>query len=329
MLRGIAGLEDISSGTLTIDGKGANTIAPAKRGVAMVFQSCALYPYMTVFENMAFGLRMVAKKLAQVDDAVQRAAEILRIGALLERKPAVLSGGQYQRVAIGRAIVREPAVFLFDEPLSNLDVTLRGQMRIELGQLHQRLKTTMIYVTHDQVEAMTLGQRIVVFNGGRIEQIGAPQMVYERPDNLFVAGFLGAPKMNFVAATIATLSSKGVTVRLPDGRLADCPVAPESPLQTAIGAAVIIGIRPEHLRFCLEQRGLAAIVVQVGYLAGAAIVHVRLPTCTDLLTVRHDGNVATMLPGAACWLVVDPQRGHVFDQNGRALLPVAPLHSKK
>ncbi len=328
LLRMIAGLEDISDGTLTIDGKIANTIAPAKRGVAMVFQSYALYPHVTVFENMAFGLRMAGKKPAQVEMAVQHVAQVLQIVPLLRRKPAALSGGQRQRVAIGRAIVREPAVFLFDEPLSNLDATLRCQMRIELGQLHRRLQTTMIYVTHDQLEAMTLGQRIAVFNGGRIEQVGTPQMLYEQPRNLFVARFLGAPAMNLVPATITALSAESMTVHLAGGLLIDYPVAPKPSSQVAIGDAVTVGIRPEYFRFCTEPSGLAARVEQVEYLGGAAIVHVRLPGCENLLTVRHDSDVAAMPPGAACRLTVDAQRCHVFDRAGRALRQ-APLHSKK
>src|SRR5471032_2016720 len=195
LLRMIAGLEDISGGELHIGGKLANDIAPAERGLAMVFQSYALYPHMTVFENMAFALNLAGHKKAGVRAAVERAADILQITPPLKRKPKDLSGGQRQRVAIGRAIVRKPQVFLFDEPLSNIDASLRVQMRVEISRLHQELKTTMIYVTHDQVEAMTLGERIVVFNGGRIEQVGSPHELYNNPGNLFVAGFLGAPKM--------------------------------------------------------------------------------------------------------------------------------------
>src|SRR5450830_1220426 len=204
LLRMIAGLEDISGGELHIGGKLANDIAPAERGLAMVFQSYALYPHMTVFENMAFALNLAGHKKAEVRAAVERAADILQITPLLKRKPKDLSGGQRQRVAIGRAIVRKPQVFLFDEPLSNLDASLRVQMRVEISRLHQELKTTMIYVTHDQVEAMTLADRIVVLNAGRIEQVGAPHELYNNPGNLFVAGFLGAPKMNFIAATWPT-----------------------------------------------------------------------------------------------------------------------------
>ncbi|WP_081050418.1 ABC transporter ATP-binding protein, partial [Chromobacterium subtsugae] len=200
MMRMIAGLEDISAGELRIDGQLANDIEPAKRGVAMVFQSYALYPHMTVRGNMAFSLKLAGKSKAEIDAAVNRAAQTLQIEHLLERKPKALSGGQRQRVAIGRAIVRKPGVFLFDEPLSNLDAALRVQMRIELARLHKELGSTMIYVTHDQVEAMTMGDRIAVFHAGRIEQVGTPLELYNRPANRFVAGFLGSPKMNFIAA---------------------------------------------------------------------------------------------------------------------------------
>ncbi len=197
LLRMIAGLENITDGELIIGGKLANKVPPAERGLAMVFQSYALYPHMSVYENMAFALQLAGYKRAAIDAAVQRAADILQIGPLLKRKPKDLSGGQRQRVAIGRAIVRKPQVFLFDEPLSNLDASLRVQMRVEISRLHHELKTTMIYVTHDQVEAMTLGERIVVFNAGRIEQVGSPLDLFNNPGNLFVAGFLGSPKMRF------------------------------------------------------------------------------------------------------------------------------------
>src|SRR5471030_332897 len=215
LLRMIAGLETISGGELHIGGRLANDIAPAQRKLAMVFQSYALYPHMTVYENMAFALKLSGQSSAQVQAAVERAAAILQIAPLLKRKPKELSGGQRQRVAIGRAIVRKPELFLFDEPLSNLDASLRVQMRVEISRLHKELKTTMIYVTQDQVEAMTLGQRIVVFNGGRIEQVGTPFELYNNPGNLFVAGFLGTPKMNFIPGVVATLAAGRVGVRRP------------------------------------------------------------------------------------------------------------------
>ena len=198
LLRLIAGLETLSAGSIHLDGRDITRLPSAQRDLAMVFQSYALYPHMTVAENMGFALKLARRSKAEVAAAVGRAAEILQISALLDRKPKALSGGQRQRVAIGRAIVREPKIFLFDEPLSNLDAALRVQMRTELARLHRELGTTMIYVTHDQVEAMTLGQRIAVFNAGRIAQVGEPMALYDRPANLFVAGFLGSPKMNLV-----------------------------------------------------------------------------------------------------------------------------------
>ncbi|MFM7705994.1 MAG: ABC transporter ATP-binding protein, partial [Rubrivivax sp.] len=200
LLRTIAGLEDITGGELSIGGRVVNDVPPAERGIAMVFQSYALYPHMNLYDNMAFGLQLAKVPAAEIDAAVQQAARILHIDHLLQRKPKDLSGGQRQRVAIGRAIVRQPQVFLFDEPLSNLDAALRVKMRVEFARLHEQLRTTMVYVTHDQVEAMTLADRIVVLSGGRIEQVGTPLELYEHPCNLFVAGFIGSPKMNLLSA---------------------------------------------------------------------------------------------------------------------------------
>src|SRR5215467_1323705 len=202
LLRLIAGLETITSGDLLIGGRRCNDLPPSERGIAMVFQSYALYPHMSVYDNMAFSLKLAHMAKSEIRGRVERAADILQIGALLERKPKALSGGQRQRVAIGRAIVREPQVFLFDEPLSNLDAALRVQMRIEIARLHRALQTTIIYVTHDQVEAMTMASRIVVLNLGQVEQIGAPLDLYDDPANQFVAGFVGSPKMNFLRAEI-------------------------------------------------------------------------------------------------------------------------------
>ncbi len=202
LLRLIAGLDEVSGGEIDIGGKIVNDVAPARRGVAMVFQSYALYPHMTVYENMSFGLRLAKLQPREIDAAVRSAARKLHIDHLLDKRPRVLSGGQRQRVAIGRAIVRKPQVFLFDEPLSNLDAALRASMRYELAKLHGELKTTMIYVTHDQIEAMTLAKRIVVLSAGHIEQVGTPLELYRDPDNIFVAGFIGSPRMNFLAAEI-------------------------------------------------------------------------------------------------------------------------------
>ncbi|MFI0845971.1 ABC transporter ATP-binding protein [Mesorhizobium sp. IMUNJ 23232] len=244
LLRMIAGLEDISAGEISIGGRLVNDVEPAERGIAMVFQSYALYPHMTVEQNLSFGLRMTGNPNADTDRRVKRAAEILRINELMQRRPRQLSGGQRQRVAIGRAIVREPQVFLFDEPLSNLDAELRVQMRVELARLHKELGVTMIYVTHDQTEAMTLADRIVVLNAGKIEQIGAPLELYDDPANRFVAGFVGSPKMNFLSGRIAETGSDAAVIELVNHGgarlrkpLADLP---------SVGDEIVLGVRPEQ-----------------------------------------------------------------------------------
>ncbi|MEN0000444.1 MAG: sn-glycerol-3-phosphate ABC transporter ATP-binding protein UgpC [Pseudomonadota bacterium] len=244
LLRLIAGLEDASSGQVHIAEREVTHVEPAERGVAMVFQSYALYPHMTVEENMGFGLRMTGADKAMIDERVGKAAEILHLDKLLQRKPKALSGGQRQRVAIGRAIVREPAVFLFDEPLSNLDAELRVQMRLEIAKLHNDLGATMIYVTHDQVEAMTLADKIVVLRAGRIEQVGAPLVLYNDPDNQFVAGFIGSPKMNFLTGEVTSYSKGKARVILTDFGGAAAQVPCETKL--AKGDKVTLGIRPEH-----------------------------------------------------------------------------------
>ncbi|MEZ2126463.1 MULTISPECIES: ABC transporter ATP-binding protein [unclassified Sinorhizobium] len=244
LLRMIAGLEDISGGEINIGGKIVNDIEPADRGIAMVFQSYALYPHMTVAENLSFGLRMNGNPKEDTEKRVRHAAEILQIKDLMQRRPRQLSGGQRQRVAIGRAIVREPQVFLFDEPLSNLDAELRVQMRVEISRLHKQLGTTMIYVTHDQTEAMTLADKIVVLRAGNIEQIGAPLDLYDDPANQFVAGFVGSPRMNFLRANVTSKEASGVTVSL----VSDPNVRLRLPLAGPVeeGAPVVLGIRPEH-----------------------------------------------------------------------------------
>ena len=243
LLRLIAGLDEVSGGEISIGGKVVNDVAPARRGVAMVFQSYALYPHMTVYQNMSFGLRLAKLEASDIDAAVRSAARKLHIEHLLDRKPKALSGGQKQRVAIGRAIVRKPNVFLFDEPLSNLDAALRASMRYELAKLHQELKTTMIYVTHDQVEAMTLAERIVVLSAGRIEQVGTPMELYRDPDNIFVAGFIGSPRMNFLDAEIESIAPRHAVVRLPSGDTITAAVDAHS---ARPGQRVTLGIRPEH-----------------------------------------------------------------------------------
>src|SRR4051794_27769433 len=243
-LRMVAGLEDITSGEVSIDGRVVNDLPPMDRDIAMVFQNYALYPHMSVHDNMAFGLKMRKFERPEIERRVRQAAEILGIQALLARKPRQLSGGQRQRVALGRAIVRNPRVFLFDEPLSNLDAALRVQMRVELKRLHDRLETTAIYVTHDQVEAMTLGDRVVVMKDGLVQQEGAPLELYERPANRFVASFIGSPAMNFVSTTIA---SDGLWADAPGVRLRVPPAKAER-MRAYCGRRVILGIRPEALR---------------------------------------------------------------------------------
>src|SRR5215475_10188478 len=245
LLRLIAGLEDVSGGRILIDGKNVVDVPPAKRGLSMVFHSYALYPHMSVRGNIAFGLKMAGLPRAEINHKVETAAATLNLTSYLDRKPRELSGGQRQRVAIGRAIVREPKAFLFDEPLSNLDAALRVQMRLEIAQLHESLTTTMIYVTHDQVEAMTLADKIVVLNAGNIEQAGSPLELYHHPVNLFVAGFIGSPKMNFLTTDVRATGPDGVTVVLPGGRDVRVPVAAGA-LQP--GAKVTLGVRPEHLK---------------------------------------------------------------------------------
>ena len=320
MLRCIAGLEDITAGDLFIGGERVNEVPPARRGIAMVFQSYALYPHMTVAENMGFGLRLAGFSKQQEQEAVARAAQILQIEHLLERKPKALSGGQRQRVAIGRAIVRKPGVFLFDEPLSNLDAALRVQMRVELARLHRELKTTMIYVTHDQVEAMTLAHRIVVFNAGRIEQVGRPMDLYHRPANLFVAGFIGSPKMNFVQATLAAADASGAQVRLADGTLLQ--VAADARALPA-GSPLTLGLRPEHLGAqpagdALPANALRGSVQAAEHLGDSTYFYLDVPGAAQAVVVRADPE-NPLAAGDTALLAVPPQRAHLFDANGQAL----------
>ncbi|MES2152747.1 MAG: sn-glycerol-3-phosphate ABC transporter ATP-binding protein UgpC [Pseudomonadota bacterium] len=320
LLRMIAGLEDISAGELHIDGRLANQIPAAQRGLAMVFQSYALYPHMSVYENMAFALTLAGHKSAAIKATVERTAEVLQIGHLLQRKPKDLSGGQRQRVAIGRAIVRKPALFLFDEPLSNLDASLRVQMRVELSRLHKELGTTMIYVTHDQVEAMTLGQRIVVLNGGRVEQVGTPAQLYQQPANLFVAGFLGAPRMNLIEGTVLTADAGQVQLRLAGGAVltvaADASAVPQ-------GAQLTLGVRAEHLTVHPAGSGGANLVqAQVGhveYLGDQSIVYCTLSGYAHMIAARQAADAAPVHAGQAIALHLPATRCHLFEAAGRAL----------
>jgi multiple sugar transport system ATP-binding protein len=311
LLRAICGLEEIGGGDIYIDGERVNDMAPAQRGLAMVFQSYALYPHMTVHENMGFALKLAGKSRAQIDAAVQSAAQTLQIVPLLQRRPKELSGGQRQRVAIGRAIVRQPRVFLFDEPLSNLDASLRVQMRIELAKLHRALATTMIYVTHDQVEAMTLADRIVVLNGGRIEQAGAPLDLYHRPDNLFVAGFLGAPPMNFLAGQVSAAGPQGVAVTLAGGARIDAGPAPA----LSAGDAVTVGIRPEHI-VPDAASGVPASVFAVERLGEGTYLYAKAENSGEQLVVRADPDRAWDI-GQRVVFGAPVARVHLFDQAGR------------
>ncbi|SFD71536.1 ABC transporter ATP-binding protein [Massilia yuzhufengensis] len=318
LLRIVAGLEDAGQGSVEIGGRECRDVEPAKRGIAMVFQSYALYPHMTVAENMGFALKLAGQPRAEVQARVARAAAILQIGHLLERRPKALSGGQRQRVAIGRAIVRQPDVFLFDEPLSNLDAALRGQTRVELARLHRELGATMIYVTHDQVEAMTLGQRIVVLNGGRIEQAGTPLELYERPVNQFVAGFLGSPRMNFLPGALAGEEGSAAHVRLPSGAV--LRVAADV-TRAAPGAPVTLGVRPEHLRVhdgVGVEGGIPGTVVLVEFLGDATIVHVQADDVPGMIAVKYRADEAAPEQDDRVLLAFDHAHGHLFDADGAA-----------
>jgi len=317
LLRMIAGLEEITDGTLAIGDRCVNDVSPSDRGVAMVFQSYALYPHMTVGENMGFALKMAGRTKAEIAAAVGRAAEILQIGALLDRKPKALSGGQRQRVAIGRAIVRQPKVFLFDEPLSNLDAALRVQMRTELARLHRELGTTMIYVTHDQVEAMTLGQRIAVFNAGRIAQVGEPMALYDQPANLFVAGFLGSPKMNLVPVTVSANDPDGLRVRAHEGG-GEIALAARG-ANAVPGAAATLGFRPDQVELAAAGAGaLEGQVDLVERLGDATLVHDRCAGQAAPVIVRLPGHVELLPTGSRVGLRPDLARSRLFDSAGEA-----------
>ena len=288
LLRLIAGLEDTTSGHIEIDGRDVTSEAPAKRRLAMVFQSYALYPHMSVYKNIAFPLKMAKMPPAAIDKKVQDAARVLNLTNYLDRRPGQLSGGQRQRVAIGRAIVREPSAFLFDEPLSNLDAALRGNMRLEISELHHQLKTTMIYVTHDQVEAMTMADKIVVLNAGNIEQVGSPLELYNKPDNLFVAGFIGSPRMNFASGAVS---------------------APFN--------AHTIGFRPEHTRLSRESGSWKGTVGVAEHLGSDTFLHVHVDGI-GMVTVRTGGDVAVH-HGDTVFLTPDADRIHRFDAKGLAI----------
>jgi multiple sugar transport system ATP-binding protein len=314
LLRMIAGLEEITSGDLMIDGERVNDVPPAERGLAMVFQSYALYPHMTVRDNMGFALRLAGTPKAERDQKVQEAANVLQLDALLDRKPGALSGGQRQRVAIGRAIVREPKVFLFDEPLSNLDASLRVQMRIELARLHDALAATMIYVTHDQVEAMTLADTIVVLQGGIIEQAGSPLELYHHPENLFVAGFIGSPKMNFLDAKAVAVDASGVTVELVTQ---DRIVVDVAPGQVVEGEALTLGVRPEHLRTTAEGGDVSGEVLVAERLGGQTYLYTQIAEGV-MLVVQADGENPSRVHDRV-GIAIDGRVCHLFKQDGSAV----------
>ena len=302
LLRMVAGLEAITSGEISIGDRIVNDLEPKDRDLAMVFQNYALYPHMSVFDNMAYGLRLRGIDKVGIEQKVQRAAGILELGPLLKRTPRQLSGGQRQRVAMGRAIVREPAVFLFDEPLSNLDAKLRVQMRFEIQKMHRRLATTSLYVTHDQVEAMTLAQRMVVMNAGRAEQVGSPMEVYENPQTMFVAGFIGSPAMNFMPGKA---KGGGLIVLDHGGDVRSSHVSPDA------GRAVSVGMRPEHLVPCSEAEAMVKGPVELVEQLGAdALIHIGHGPTNVIARVPHGTAPAA---GSVFCVRADPARVFVFD----------------
>ncbi len=324
LLKSIAGLENITSGEIRINGRDVSREEPGDRGIAMVFQSYALYPHMTVAENMGFGLRMAKRPKAEIDAAVARAAKILRITDQLDKRPKQLSGGQRQRVAIGRAITRSPEVFLFDEPLSNLDAALRTQMRVELSSLHAELGATMVYVTHDQVEAMTMASRIVVLNQGSIEQVGSPLELYRNPDNLFVAGFLGGPRMNFLSVTVDEASERTMRVSAPG--LAPLTVELSNPASLQKGAALTLGVRPENISVVNDGSAAGALngtVRLVEHLGRETILYVDAGNLKTVASESGTGNITVQLSyvapykaGQPVTLKVDPAELYLFAPDG-------------
>ncbi|MDO1581054.1 ABC transporter ATP-binding protein [Rhizobium oryzicola] len=315
LLRMIAGLEEITSGDMLIDGQRVNEVPPSKRGIAMVFQSYALYPHMTVYDNMAFGMRIAGENKQEIDRRVRAAADILQLTQYLERLPKALSGGQRQRVAIGRAICRDPKVFLFDEPLSNLDAALRVATRIEIAKLKESmLDTTMIYVTHDQVEAMTLADRIVVLSAGKIEQVGAPLELYERPQNLFVARFIGSPAMNVIPATVK-VSGAVTEVDLKGGKVVSVPIATPSGEE---GKPAKFGIRPEDLSIATGDdylfEGRISIVEALGEVT---LLYIDGLDGDEPIIAKLPG-IAKVEKGASVRFTADPHKMHLFDLNGQS-----------
>jgi ABC-type sugar transport system ATPase subunit len=327
LLRMISGLAPVTEGSISIDGKRVNDISAADRGLAMVFQSYALYPHMSVRQNLAFGLENLRTPAAEIDARIEAAARMLRLDTLLHRRPTELSGGQRQRVAIGRAIVREPTIFLFDEPLSNLDAELRVAMRAEIMALHERLGTTMIYVTHDQVEAMTMADRIVVLRAGRVEQIGTPLELYNHPRNRFVAGFIGSPQMNFLPARLVSAQPGSARIAIDGVEEATSPALAIDPNAPA-DAAVAVGIRPEHVRLDRSDPasiGVSVTIERLEQLGAASFLYCRLPSGGPL-TVHAAGQVshragetiAVQLPVAAIHLFETSEAGRSLTLADRA-----------
>lgn len=315
LLRMIAGLEDITSGDLLIDGQRVNDVPPARRGLALVFQSYALYPHMTVADNMSFSLKLAGVSKTERQQRVDEAARILNLESLLDRKPKELSGGQRQRVAIGRAIVRHPKVFLFDEPLSNLDAALRVRMRLELTRLHHQLGATMIYVTHDQVEAMTMADQIVVLRAGLVEQVGSPMELYRNPCNLFVAGFIGSPKMNFFEGTVRDTDPSGILVAIGERTILRVPFAPPA---ARLGSKVTIGLRPEHLTVgTAGEETIPARVQVVEHLGNESYLHLEVDS-REIVTVRVNGET-DIVSEDHVHLLARAQSIHLFDADGQSM----------
>ena len=315
LLRSIAGLEEVTSGSIILDNNEITELPPAKRDLAMVFQSYALYPHMSVRKNMSFALELAGVDKPTIANKVGEAARILELDHLLERKPKDLSGGQRQRVAIGRSIVRHPKVFLFDEPLSNLDAALRVQMRLELARLHHDLNATMIYVTHDQVEAMTLADKVVVLNGGRIEQVGSPMELYHHPANKFVAGFLGMPKMSFLPGQVVETAHSGVKVELSSGAQLEVPVSAE---QVSKGNDVTLGIRPEHITVTDKNESSFCGRLDVAEHLGSDTYCYVKTEAQEALTVRTPGDFPGQF-GDIVGLDLELSKCHLFDAQGQAI----------
>lgn len=319
LLRTIAGLERISGGTLEIDGMVVNDVPPSQRGIAMVFQTYALYPHMTVYDNMAFGLRLSKASKKEVDERVRSAAAILQLEPYLDRLPKALSGGQRQRVAIGRAICRNPKVFLFDEPLSNLDAALRVATRIEIAKLSESMpNTTMIYVTHDQVEAMTLADRIVVLRSGYVEQVGSPLELYHKPANLFVAQFIGSPAMNIVAGTVEKTSEKSIDVSVAGGGKASVPVNGTS---QAAGNKISLGVRPEDLELASSANSaiITGIIEFVEALGEVTLAYVKVDGLEDLVIAKLAGDTE-LTSGSPIQLTAAAEALQLFDGDGESLM---------